>query len=64
MWQLLQGKISRIIARVRLLPVPEDVAGKDYVADSDFRERMQKWVNRVWQDKDMLINSILSARGA
>jgi hypothetical protein len=63
-WQLLQGKIPRIIARVRLLPVPEDVAGKDYVADSDFRERMQEWVNRIWQDKDMLINRILSARRA
>jgi hypothetical protein len=49
---------------VRLLPVPEDVAGKDYLADSDFRERMQEWVNRIWQDKDVLINSILSARGA
>jgi hypothetical protein len=25
---------------------------------------MQNWVNRLWQDKDVLINSILSARGA
>ena len=63
-WQLLQGKIPRIVARVRLVPVLEDVAGKDYLADSDFKERMQSWVNRIWQDKDMLINSILSARGA
>jgi len=55
-WQLLQGKIPRIIVRVRLVPVPEDVAGKDYLADSDFKERMQNWVNRIWQDKDMLIN--------
>jgi 1-acyl-sn-glycerol-3-phosphate acyltransferase len=63
-WQLLQGKISRIIVRVRLLPVPEDVAGKDYLADSNFKEGMQNWVNRIWQDKDMLINRILSVRGA
>jgi len=63
-WQLLQGKIPRIIARVRLLPVPEDVAGKDYLTDSDFRERMQNWVNRIWQDKDIRISSILSVRGA
>ncbi len=58
-WQLLQGKIPRIIARVRLVPVPEDVAGKDYLTDSDFRERMQNWVNRIWQDKDMLINRFI-----
>jgi hypothetical protein len=63
-WQLMQGKIPRIIVRVRLLPVPEDVAGKDYWEDSDFKERMQNWVNRIWQDKDMLINRILSARRA
>jgi len=63
-WQLLQGKIPRIIARVHLLPVPEDVAGKDYLTDSDFRERMQNWVNRIWQDKDIRITSILSVRGA
>ena len=61
-WQLLQGKIPRIIARVRLLPVPGDVAGKDYLADGDFRERMQDWVNRIWQDKDMRINRILAVR--
>lgn len=63
-WQMLQGKIPRIMVRVRLVPVPEDVVGKDYWADSDFRERMQNWVSRIWQDKDMLINSMLSARGA
>jgi 1-acyl-sn-glycerol-3-phosphate acyltransferase len=63
-WQLLQGKIPRIIVRVRLLPVPEDVAGKDYLADSNFKEGMQNWVNRIWQDKDMQINRILSVRGA
>ena len=61
-WKLLQGKIPRIIVRVRLLPVPEGVAGKDYWEDSDFRERVQNWVNRIWQDKDMLINRILSDR--
>ena len=61
-WQLLLGKIRRIIARVRLLPVPGDVAGKDYLADGDFRERMQDWVNRIWQHKDMLIDSILTVR--
>jgi len=42
--------------------VPEDVAGKDYLADGDFRERMQDWVNRIWQHKDMLIDSILTVR--
>ena len=55
-WQLLRGKIPRIIVRARLLPVPEDVIGKDYWADSGFRERMQEWVNRIWRDKDLLIN--------
>ena len=63
-WQMLQGQIPRIVVRVCLLPVPENVVGKDYLTDGDFRERIQNWLNRIWQDKDMLIDSILSDREA
>lgn len=58
-WQLLQGKIPRIVVRVRLLPVPPEVVGRDYFTDSDFRTRVQEWINRIWQDKDMWIGGIL-----
>jgi 1-acyl-sn-glycerol-3-phosphate acyltransferase len=63
-WQLFQGKIHRIVVRAHLLPVPEDVIGKDYLADGDFRERIQNWLKRIWQDKDMLIDRMLGVRVA
>ncbi len=63
-WQLLQGKIPRIVVRVRLLPVPQDVVGKDYFTDSDFRTRMQDWVNHIWLEKDALISRFLDLRVA
>jgi hypothetical protein len=63
-WQLLQGKIPRIVVRVRLLPVPQDVVGKDYFTDEDFRNRVQEWVNRIWLEKDVLISRFLNFREA
>jgi 1-acyl-sn-glycerol-3-phosphate acyltransferase len=61
-WQMLQGKITRIVVRARLLSVPADTAGKDYAADPAFRERIQVWVNGIWQEKDLLIGSFSSGR--
>jgi 1-acyl-sn-glycerol-3-phosphate acyltransferase len=62
-WQMLQGKITRIVVRARLLPVPADAAGKDYTADPAFRGRIQAWVNGIWQEKDLLIDSLSRVHG-
>lgn len=59
-WQFLQGKIPRIVVRARLLPVPADTFGRDYLSDRDFSARMRDWANRIWQEKDHLFQS---ARG-
>lgn len=63
-WQMLQGKITRIVVRARLLPVLADTAGKDYAADPAFRDRIQLWVNGIWQEKDLLIDSLSGIPGA
>jgi hypothetical protein len=60
----LQGKIPRIVVRVRFLPVPPEVVGRDYFTDSDFRTRVQEWINRIWLEKDALISRFLDLRAA
>jgi 1-acyl-sn-glycerol-3-phosphate acyltransferase len=59
-WDLLSGHIPRITVRVDKLDVPENVAGKDYTEDQEFRERIQQWVNDIWQAKDHHIDTILA----
>jgi len=56
LWRLLQGKIPRIVVRARLLPLPADAAGRDYLGEDDFSGRMHDWVNRIWSEKDRLLD--------
>jgi len=60
-WELLNGNITRIVVRVNALPVPGDVAGKNYQEDKTYRENIQQWVNRLWQEKDRRIEEIMKA---
>lgn len=60
-WQLLSGRIPRIVVRVRVLAIPENMAGQNYEEDMDFRRRVQQWVNRLWEEKDRQIEAILES---
>ena len=64
LWQLLQGKIPRIVVRARLLPLPADTVGRDYVEDTDFSARMRAWVDRIWQEKDRLLDRLQGPAGS
>lgn len=59
-WDLLTGKIPSITVRVRTLPIPENVVGANYEEDTAFRNRVQQWVNRLWQEKDLQIESVMT----
>lgn len=58
-WSLLSGKIPHITVRIRSLPVPEEVDGRNYLEDTDYRDEIQSWVNQLWADKDLLIDTLL-----
>jgi hypothetical protein len=58
LWRLLQGKIPRVVVRARLLPLPADTVGRDYGEDPDFSARMRAWVDRIWQEKDRLLDRL------
>lgn len=59
-WDMLAGRIRRIVVRVERLPVPGNVAGMNYQEDQFFRERVRKWINRLWQEKDQRIEALLA----
>ena len=49
--------MTRIVVRVSLVPIAEDLHG-DYVNDKGFKRRFQQWLNAVWHEKDALLTSI------
>jgi 1-acyl-sn-glycerol-3-phosphate acyltransferase len=59
-WDFVCGKIREIRVNVETLPVSSEIIG-DYINNPEFRENFQKWINSVWQQKDMRIESILKS---
>ncbi|PIQ23689.1 acyltransferase [bacterium (Candidatus Blackallbacteria) CG17_big_fil_post_rev_8_21_14_2_50_48_46] len=60
-WALLSGHLPEITVKVRTLPLPENVIGRDYLNDPDYQQQIQTWVNQLWQDKDQLIQATQAA---
>ena len=59
-WDLLTGAIPLITVRVRTLPLPENVVGKNYQEDKAYQEQIQQWVNQLWQEKNLLCETVLA----
>jgi 1-acyl-sn-glycerol-3-phosphate acyltransferase len=55
---LFMGRIRRVIARVRSLPIPTELLGGDYRNDPEFREAIQDWIGQLWAEKDALIGEL------
>ncbi len=58
-WEFLRGRLKRVIVRVQTLPVPEHLMKSDYAGDPAVREAFQRWVQKLWQDKDAQIALLL-----
>ncbi|HCC09967.1 MAG TPA: acyltransferase [Atlantibacter hermannii] len=56
-YDMLSGKLTRIVVRIELLPVAEELHG-DYVNDKNFKRQFQLWLNAIWAEKDSLLESI------
>lgn len=56
-YDMLSGKLTRIVVRVNLEPVKEELHG-DYVNDKGFKRRFQLWLNTLWAEKDAQIDAI------
>lgn len=51
-WDLLSGRIRKVVMRCQTRPIPAEFLGKDYQNDAAFRAEFQTWVNQLWAEKD------------
>lgn len=56
-YDMLSGKLTRIVVTVNLRPVDPELHG-DYVGDKSFKRRFQLWLNALWEEKDRQIDAI------
>jgi 1-acyl-sn-glycerol-3-phosphate acyltransferase len=60
-WDLLSGRLDAVIVRVQQCAIPPEVLGSDPVTDKAYRQRIGRWVDGQWSDKDRLIDQLLPA---
>ncbi|MFH1980700.1 MAG: acyltransferase [Pseudomonadota bacterium] len=53
-WDLVCGRVAMVRVDIEMLPVADGLVG-DYVADQDFRKRIQSHFNTLWEKKDQRI---------
>ena len=57
-WDLMCGKVPKIIVRARELEIPRHLLGRNFRKDRDIRRELEDWIDQVWQDKDALIERL------
>jgi 1-acyl-sn-glycerol-3-phosphate acyltransferase len=58
LWDLMTGRIKRVIVQVRELPIPSELVAGDYANDQEFRTKAQAWVHALWLEKDARLSSL------
>ena len=57
-WDFLCGRVKKIIVRIETIPVSKELLG-DYINDASYRESFQRWLNNLWEEKDMLLDMLI-----
>lgn len=60
-FDMLSGKLTRIVVHVDLQPIADELHG-DYINDKSFNRHFQQWLNSLWQEKDRLLTSLMSSQ--
>lgn len=59
-WDLLCGRMKKVVMRVEELPIPAHFSRGDYQNDPAFRQEVHGWVQDIWTQKDRLIDACLT----
>jgi 1-acyl-sn-glycerol-3-phosphate acyltransferase len=62
LWELVSGRVSRIVVRANLREIPADLRGRNFRTDPDSRRELEAWINQLWHEKDTLIAGIMHSR--
>lgn|SRR5690554_2525588 len=57
-WDLLSGRVGRVIIDIQKQPLPKALLVGDYQEDPIFRSAFQDWINQLWQEKDQRIATL------
>jgi 1-acyl-sn-glycerol-3-phosphate acyltransferase len=59
MLDLMTNRIGRVQVYISQHRIPDDLLGGDYQRDTEYRLRLQHWINGLWEQKDKLITEVI-----
>lgn len=57
-WDLLCGRVPRVIVDIQSREIDPALWQGDYENDAEFRQYVQAWVSRLWEEKDARIEAL------
>ena len=57
-FEMLSGKMRKVIVEVKALTIPQDLFNGNYESDPVFRARFQGWIAQLWAAKDRRIGEL------
>ena len=57
LWQFVSGQVKKISVRVRLLPIGQEVRGKNFREDSEAKNALKSWLSDIWTEKELYITN-------
>lgn len=57
-WDLVCGRIPRIVVRAQNRPIPPNLLGRNFREDRSFRKDLEVWINGIWAEKDRQIDDL------
>jgi 1-acyl-sn-glycerol-3-phosphate acyltransferase len=58
-WDLLCGRMEEVVVRVKLRPIPPELARGEGADGAAFRKGVQAWIGEMWAEKDRLLDELL-----
>ena len=59
-WQFLRGEVSEIRMEIHTRRIPDNLKGRDYSEDAEYRKAIKDWLTEQWQQKDERLERMLS----
>lgn len=57
-WDFLCGRMSKVKVKVKKVEIPDNLLGKNYEEDIEFRENLKEWTENLWLEKDKYIEEL------
>ena len=57
LWDFLCGRISGVSVRIKHLKITDEIKG-NYVDDESFKQDFQEWINKLWKEKDDVLDKL------